>query len=50
MRSFYANDLEVQGFEMRSLAMISNPEKDRAKEIFSLQRDSVTSRYHMVFL
>ncbi len=34
MRSFYANDLEVQGFEMRSLAMISNPEKDRAKEIF----------------
>jgi len=34
MRSFYANDLEVQGFEMRSLAMISNPEKDRAKEMF----------------
>ncbi|HET6999928.1 MAG TPA: carboxypeptidase-like regulatory domain-containing protein [Puia sp.] len=34
MRSFYANDLEEQGFEMRSLAMISNPEKDRAKEMF----------------
>jgi len=34
MRSFYANDLEVQGFEMRSLAMISNPEKDRAKAKF----------------
>ncbi len=34
MRSFYANDLEVQGFEMRSLTMISNPEKDRAKEMF----------------
>jgi hypothetical protein len=34
MRSFYANDLEVQGFDMHSLAMISNPEKDRAKEKF----------------
>jgi hypothetical protein len=41
MRSFYANDLEVQGFEMRSLATISNPEKDRAKKIFSRHRDSV---------
>ena len=36
MRSFYANDLEVQGFEMRSLKMISNPEKDRAKKLFSI--------------
>jgi hypothetical protein len=34
MRSFYANDLKVQGFEMRSLSMITNAEKDRAKEIF----------------
>ena len=41
MRSFYANDLEVQGFEMRSLGKISNPEKDRAKLMFSSHRDSV---------
>jgi hypothetical protein len=34
MRSFYANDLDVQGFEMRSLAMITNADKERAKEIF----------------
>jgi CarboxypepD_reg-like domain len=34
MRSFYANDLKVQGFDMHSLEMISNPEKDRAKEMF----------------
>jgi len=34
MRSFYANDLDAQGFEMRSLAMISNPEKERAKKMF----------------
>jgi hypothetical protein len=36
MRAFYANDLRVQGFEMRSLKMISNPEKDRAKKLFSI--------------
>jgi len=41
MRSFYANDLVVQGFEMRSLATISNPEKDMAKKMFRLHRDSV---------
>ena len=41
MRSFYANDLEVQGFEMRSLAMISNPEKDRARRKFSEHKDSL---------
>jgi hypothetical protein len=53
MRSFYANDLEVQGFEMRSLAMISNPEKDNAKRLFSLHRDSVlldTSGFFMTTL
>jgi hypothetical protein len=44
MRSFYANDLEVQGFEMRSLAMISNADKDRAKEILKKYGDKpVTS-------
>jgi hypothetical protein len=53
MRSFYANDLEVQGFEMRSLAMISNPEKDHAKRLFNLHKDSVlldTSRFFMTVL
>ncbi|MDP9041053.1 MAG: carboxypeptidase-like regulatory domain-containing protein [Bacteroidota bacterium] len=41
MRAFYANDLATQGFEMRSLGKISNPEKDRAKKLFSQHRDSV---------
>lgn len=41
MRSFYRNDLEVQGFEMHSLGLISNPEKDRAKLIFSQHKDSI---------
>jgi hypothetical protein len=41
MRAFYADDLEVQGFEMHSLGNISNPEKDRAKRILSLHKDSV---------
>jgi CarboxypepD_reg-like domain len=36
MRSFYADDLNKQGFEMRSLAKISNSEKDRAKEMFKI--------------
>jgi hypothetical protein len=40
-RAFFANDLDVQGFEMRSLGNISNPEKDRAKRMFSLHKDSV---------
>ena len=41
MRAFYANDLEAQGFEMRSLGQISNPEKDLAKRWLSLHKDSV---------
>jgi CarboxypepD_reg-like domain len=41
MRAFFANELENQGFEMRSLGNISNPEKDRAKKMFSLHKDSV---------
>jgi CarboxypepD_reg-like domain len=41
MRAFYANDLEVQGFEMHSLGYILNPEKERAKKMFSLHKDSV---------
>jgi hypothetical protein len=40
MRSFYLNDLESQGFEMRSLGNISNPEKDRAKKMFSIYKNS----------
>jgi len=42
-RAFFANDLDVQGFEMRSLGNISNPEKDRAKRLFSEHKDSVIS-------
>ena len=40
-RAFFANELDAQGFELRSLGNISNPEKDRAKRVFSLHRDSV---------
>ena len=40
-RAFFANELDAQGFELRSLGNISNPEKDRAKRLFSLHRDSV---------
>jgi len=41
MRAFYLNKLDDEGFEMRSLGNISNPEKDRAKKMFSLHKDSV---------
>ncbi len=41
MRAFYRNKLDDEGFEMRSLGNISNPEKDRAKKMFSLHKDSV---------
>jgi hypothetical protein len=40
-RAFFANELDAQGFELRSLGNISNPEKDRAKRLFSQHRDSV---------
>jgi len=40
-RAFFANELDAQGFELRSLGNISNPEKDRAKRMFSLHKDSV---------
>ena len=40
-RAFFANELDAQGFELRSLGNMSNPEKDRAKRLFSLYRDSV---------
>ena len=40
-RAFFANELDAQGFELRSLGNISNPEKDRAKRMFALHRDSV---------
>jgi CarboxypepD_reg-like domain len=36
MRAFFANDLTVQGFEMHSLGKIVNPEKERAKLMFSI--------------
>jgi len=40
-RAFFANELDAQGFELRSLGNISNPEKDRAIRLFSQHRDSV---------
>ena len=43
MRAFYANNLDGQGFEMHSLGNISNPEKDRAKEVLSLHKDSIVT-------
>jgi hypothetical protein len=41
MREFFVNNLDSSGFEMRSLAKILNPEKERAKKLFSLHKDSV---------
>jgi hypothetical protein len=38
-RAFYANQLDAQGFEMRSLGNIPNPEKERAKRILSLHKN-----------
>jgi CarboxypepD_reg-like domain len=40
-RAFYANELQSQGFELKSLGNISNAEKDRAKKIFAVQKDSI---------
>jgi hypothetical protein len=39
MRAFYANSLDAQGFELRNLGNISNPEKDRAKLILSQHKN-----------
>ena len=41
MRAFFLNDLDSAGFQLRSLAKISNPGKDRAKWLFSMHKDSV---------
>jgi hypothetical protein len=45
MRTYFVNKLDEQGFEMRNLGNISNPEKDRAKNRFALEwllhKDSV---------
>ena len=43
MRAFYANNLDGQGFEMHNLGTISNPEKDRAKKVLSLHKDSIVT-------
>jgi hypothetical protein len=40
-RAFFANELNTQGFELRSLGNISNPDKDRAKRMFALHKDSI---------
>ena len=37
MRTYFINKLEPQGFEMRNLGNISNPEKDRAKYKFRIE-------------
>ncbi len=37
MRTYFVNKLDDQGFEMRDLGNISNPEKDRAKYKFKLE-------------
>jgi len=37
MRAYFVNKLEEQGFEMRNLGNISNPEKDRAKYKFKIE-------------
>ena len=39
-RAFFANELDAQGFELRSLGNISNPEKDRAKRLFAAHRNA----------
>ncbi len=39
-RAFFANELDGQGFELRSLGNISNPEKDRAKRLFAAHRNA----------
>ena len=41
MRAFFLNHLDTAGFQLKSLAKISNPGKDRAKFLFSLHKDSV---------
>jgi len=41
MRAFFVNKLGAAGFELHDLALISNPEKDRAKLLFSLHKDSI---------
>jgi len=38
-RAFFANELDAQGFELRSLGEMSNPEKDRAKQILSMHHN-----------
>jgi hypothetical protein len=41
MRTFFVNKLDTSGFEMRNLGLMYNTEKERAKLLFSLHRDSV---------
>jgi hypothetical protein len=53
MRTYFINKLDTQGFEMRDLGKISNPEKDRAKFLFSLHKDSIildTLRYEATII
>jgi hypothetical protein len=38
-RAFFADELDAQGFELRSLGNISNPEKDRAKLVLSMHHN-----------
>lgn len=41
MRTFFINKLDTSGFEMRNLGLAYNTEKQRAKLLFSLHRDSI---------
>jgi hypothetical protein len=38
-RAFFANELDAQGFELRSLGNMSNPEKDRARMVLSMHHN-----------
>lgn len=41
MRAFFVNNLGAEGFEIRSLAKMYNPEKEKALKWLSLHKDSV---------
>ena len=41
MRAFFTNQLEKQGFEMRSLAKVQNSLKEKARKIFKANPDTI---------
>ena len=44
MRSLYSNTLELEGYEIRSLAVVPNFKKMRAKELLKNQNDKILSK------